>query len=176
MTVSALLASSVRDKDGNAAALMVVEMASWAKLKGMTLPEFLDSIYRDYGYFLESLLNIVLEGASGAAQIKRILASLRENPPTEILGSKVVDFKDFGRDVIKDCDGDLIPKEDFYFFTLENGMRIAVRGSGTEPKIKFYIFATSAKSDLAEAKADAAAAVEAAKSFLKDEAMRRAND
>lgn len=170
-----LHSDSVRDKDGNAAALMVVEMASWAKLKGMTLPEFLDSIYRDYGYFLESLLNIVLEGAAGAAQIKRILASLRENPPTEVLGSKVVDFKDFGRDVIKDCDGDLIPKEDFYFFTLENGMRIAVRGSGTEPKIKFYIFATSPKTDLAEAKADAAAAVEAAKAFLKDEAMRRAN-
>lgn len=169
-----LHSDSVRDKDGNAAALMVVEMASWAKLKGMTLPEFLDSIYRDYGYYLESLLNVVLEGAAGAAQIKRILASLRENPPKEILGSKVVDFKDFGRDLIKDCDGDVIPKEDFYFFTLENGMKIAVRGSGTEPKIKFYIFATSAKTDLAEAKAEAAKAVEAAKAFLLEDAMTRA--
>lgn len=170
-----LHSDSVRDKDGNAAALMVVEMASWVKAKGMTLPEYLDSIYRDYGYFQESLLNIVLEGAKGAAQIKRILASLRENPPQEVLGKKVVSFLDFGRDEIKDCDGDIIPKEDFYFFTLEDGMKIAVRGSGTEPKIKFYLFATSSNPDLAAAKADAAAAIDAAKAFLQEEAMKRAD-
>ena len=169
-----LHSDSVRDKDGNAAALMVVEMAAWVKAKGMTLPEYLDSIYRDYGYFRESLLNIVLEGAKGAAQIKRILASLRENPPAEVLGKKVVSFLDFGRDEIKDCDGDIIPKEDFYFFTLEDGMKIAVRGSGTEPKIKFYLFATSNNPDLAAAKADAEAAIEAAKAFLQEEAMKRA--
>lgn len=169
-----LHSDSVRDKDGNAAALMVVEMAAWVKAKGMTLPEYLDSIYRDYGYFRESLLNIVLEGAKGAAQIKRILASLRENPPAEVLGKKVVSFLDFGRDEIKDCDGDIIPKEDFYFFTLEDGMKIAVRGSGTEPKIKFYLFATSNNPDLAAAKAAAEAAIEAAKAFLQEEAMKRA--
>lgn len=164
----------VRDKDGNAAVLMIVEMAAWVKSRGLNIAEFLDSIYRKYGCCSESLLNVVLEGAAGAAQIKKILASLRSNPPTEILGAKVTDFKDFGRDTIKDCDGDIIPKEDFYFFTLENGMRIAVRGSGTEPKCKFYIFATSRKTDLAEAKAETAAAIEAAKAFLKEEAARRA--
>lgn len=165
---------SVRDKDGNAAVLMIVEMASWAKSRGLNVAEFLDSIYQKYGCCSESLLNVVLEGAAGAAQIKKILASLRSNPPKEILGAKVTDLKDFGRDTITDCDGDVIPKEDFYFFTLENGMRIAVRGSGTEPKCKFYIFATSKKTDLAEAKAETAAAIEAAKTFLKEEAARRA--
>lgn len=164
----------VRDKDGNAAVLMIIEMAAWAKAKGMNIAEYLDSIYKKYGCYLESLLNIVLEGARGAAQIKQILTSLRENPPKEILGSKVVDFKDFGRDEIKDCDGDIIPKEDFYFFSLENGMKIAVRGSGTEPKCKFYIFATSKKQDLAEAKAEAAQSIEAVKAFLKEDAMARA--
>lgn len=165
----------VRDKDGNAAVLMIVEMAAWAKSKGMNVAEYLDSIYEKYGCCLESLLNVVLEGAAGAAQIKKILASLRENPPKEMLGGKVVEFRDFGRDVVRDCDGDVIPKEDFYFFTLENGMKIAVRGSGTEPKCKFYIFASSRKADLAEAKAEAAAAIDAAKKFLFDDAMARAN-
>lgn len=169
-----LHSDSVRDKDGNAAALMIVEMAAWAKDKGMTLPEYLDSIYKDYGYFLESLLNIVLEGAKGAAQIKQILNSLRSDPPKEVLGKKVVEFLDFGRDTIKDCDGDIIPKEDFYFFTLEDGMKIAVRGSGTEPKIKFYIFATSSDPDLAAAKQAAQAQIEAVKAYLQQEAMVRA--
>lgn len=169
-----LHSDSVRDKDANAAVLMLVEMAAWAKSKGMTIAEFLDSIYRDYGYFSESLLNIVLEGAKGAGQIKQILASLRQDPPKEILGVPVVSFLDFGRDTIKDCDGDIIPKEDFYFFTLENGMKIAVRGSGTEPKIKFYIFATSAEKDLDAAKTAATKSIESIKAFLNADALRRA--
>lgn len=164
----------VRDKDGNAAVLMIVEMAAWAKSKGLDIASFLDSIYKKYGCYAESLLNVVLEGAAGAAQIKKILNSLRENPPKEILGNKVVDFKDFGRDTVRDCDGDIVPKEDFYFFTLENGTKIAVRGSGTEPKCKFYIFATSSNPDLAEAKKETAAAIDATKAFLKEEAARRA--
>ncbi len=169
-----LHSDSVRDKDANGAVLMVVEMASWVKSKGMTIPEFLDSIYKKYGYFSESLLNIVLEGAKGAGQIKQILSSLRANPPAEILGKKVVSFMDFGRDEIKDSDGDTIPKEDFYFFALDNGMRIAVRGSGTEPKIKFYIFATTTEPDLNKAKAEAAAAIEDMKKFLHADALLRA--
>lgn len=164
----------VRDKDGNAAVLMIIEMASWAKSKGLDIASYLDSIYKKYGCFAESLLNVVLEGAAGAAQIKKILNSLRENPPKEILGARVVEFKDFGRDTVRDCDGDIVPKEDFYFFTLENGMKIAVRGSGTEPKCKFYIFATSKNPDLAAAKKETAAAIDAAKAFLKEDAARRA--
>lgn len=171
-----LHSDSVRDKDANAAVLMVVEMAAWAKSKGMTLAEYLDSIYKDYGYYLESLLNIVLEGAKGAGQIKQILMSLRADPPKSILGVPVVEFLDFGRDTIKDCDGEIIPKEDFYFFTLENGMKIAVRGSGTEPKIKFYIFGTSSASDLAQAKAEVSAQIDAMKVFLKEDALKRAGE
>ncbi len=152
---------------------MLVEMAAWLKSKKMSVPEYLDSIYKKYGYFSESLLNIVLEGAKGAAQIKQILNSLRKNPPKEILGNAVVSFLDFGRDEIKDSDGDVIPKEDFYFFTLGNGMKVAVRGSGTEPKIKFYIFATSSESDLAKAKLDAAKSIEEVKAFLNKDALIR---
>ncbi len=169
-----LHSDSVRDKDANAAVLMVVEMASWVKSKGMTIPEFLDSIYKKYGYFSESLLNIVREGAKGAEEIKRILASLRANPPKEILGKKVTSFMDFGNDVIKDCDGDVIPKENFYIFSLEGGMRTAVRGSGTEPKIKFYIFASSTSADLEKAKSEAKSAIEEMKKFLQADAEVRA--
>lgn len=170
-----LCSDSVRDKDGNAAVLMIVEMASWLKSRGLNIAEFLDSIYSKYGCCTESLLNVILEGAAGAAQIKKILSSLRQNPIRELLGAKLVDFKDFGRDTIKDCDGDIIPKEDFYFFSFENGMRVAVRGSGTEPKCKFYVFATSKNKDLTAAKAENDAAINAAKDFLKTEAARRAN-
>ncbi|MDR2981415.1 MAG: phospho-sugar mutase, partial [Puniceicoccales bacterium] len=83
----------VRDKDGNAAALMITELAAWLKEKQITFSEYLDQIYLRYGFYAEDLLNIVMEGASGAAKIKSILESLRANPPTEVDGAKVSLFQ-----------------------------------------------------------------------------------
>ncbi len=168
----------VRDKDGNMAALMIVELAGHLKAKGLTFGEYLDSIYAKYGFCDESLLNLTLEGAAGAAQIRNILESLRSNPPAEVDGARVAEFLDFGAKDIRDDDGDLVPKENFYFFTLADGRRFAVRGSGTEPKIKYYIFASSPKpadaDALAQAKIAAAKAIGSLKTWLEADALRRA--
>ena len=132
---------SVRDKDANAAVIMFSEMLAYLKSKSMTVDEYLDSIYVKCGYYLEDLRSIYREGAAGSAQIQAFLTMLDENPLTEIAGVKVAKSINFNRDEIFDADGVKIPREKFFFYTLENGYSFAVRGSGTEPKIKFYAFA-----------------------------------
>ncbi|MGE9297255.1 MAG: phospho-sugar mutase, partial [Puniceicoccales bacterium] len=143
-----LASDRVRDKDANAACLMICELCAYLKKSGQTFQEYLDAIHLQYGYHLESLINIHFEGASGAQAIKNIIESLRNDPPKEIGGIAVQEMIDFGKDDLKDADNKPIPKENFYFLTLENGYKIAARGSGTEPKIKFYCFA---KDDVASA-------------------------
>lgn len=176
-----LAVDTVRDKDGNAAAIMICELASRLTRDGMTFGEYLDSIYKKYGFCDESLLNLTMEGASGSAQIQNILKSLRANPPAEVDGVKVAEFLDFGgaKDIV-DVDGDIVPKENFYFFTLADGRRFAVRGSGTEPKIKYYIFASSPKpadeTALAAAKAAAAKSIASLKTWLEADAHKRAGN
>ncbi len=136
-----LASDRVRDKDANAAILMFAEVAAWLKDAGRTFIDYLDEIYLRYGYYLESLVNIYYEGAAGSEKIRRILESYRESPPATLAGFAVTDFKDFGKETFEDADGKEIPKQDFYFLDLDNGYQFAVRGSGTEPKIKFYLFA-----------------------------------
>ena len=131
----------VRDKDANAAVIMFCEMLGYLKSKGMTVDEYLDKIYLKCGYYLESLRSVYREGASGAKQIQDFLAKLGESPLESVGGVKVAKSVNFAKDVIFDADGIRIPPEKFYFYTLENGYSFAVRGSGTEPKIKFYAFA-----------------------------------
>jgi len=140
----------VRDKDGNSACLIFCELAASLKKEGRTLLNYLDSIYLKYGYYLESLGQIYYEGASGSVKIKNILASYRENPPKSFDGNDVTKFTDYGRETIKDADGKLIPSQDLYFVELANGYSYAVRGSGTEPKIKFYLFARENVSEISE--------------------------
>jgi phosphoglucomutase len=130
----------VRDKDGNAAVLMFAEAASWAKSKGQTLVDYLDAIYRACGFYIEKLGTLTFEGAQGAQQIARLLASFRAEPPAEYQGQKVTKVDDFGLQEFADADGKKIPKEILLIFHLADGGRVAVRGSGTEPKIKFYFF------------------------------------
>ncbi|MFW5882880.1 MAG: phospho-sugar mutase [Verrucomicrobiota bacterium] len=130
----------VRDKDANAAAIMFCEMLAWLESEDMTVLDFLDSLYLEHGYYLEDLANIYYEGASGSAKIKRIIDSYRENPPKELGGMRVSGFTDFGEQDLHDADGKPIPKENFYFLDLGGNYKYAVRGSGTEPKIKFYLF------------------------------------
>jgi phosphoglucomutase len=134
-------ADFVRDKDGNAAAIMFCEMAAYAKSRGRTVDQLLDEGFAGLGYFDEKNASIYFEGAQGADKIARLLESYVKRPPTEIAGSKVTGITDFEKDTIRDVEGDVIPKQKMSIFELEDKTRIAVRGSGTEPKIKYYIFA-----------------------------------
>jgi phosphoglucomutase len=144
----------VRDKDANAAVLMFAEVAAWASSRGQSLLDYLDAIYRACGFYSEKLGQLTFEGAAGAAQIQKLLASYRAQPPQSFQGQNVVHTQDFGKEDLRDADGKIIPKETMLMFHLAEGSRMAVRGSGTEPKIKFYFFARAAVgTDLAATKA-----------------------
>lgn len=130
----------IRDKDANSATVMFCEVAAYAKSRGITLDVLLDEIYAEFGYYLEQGTNLVFEGAEGADKIKRLAASYAANPPKTLDGSAVTGITNFGTEEIRDVEGDLIPKEAMLIFALADGRRVAVRPSGTEPKIKFYLF------------------------------------
>ncbi len=133
-------ADFVRDKDANMATIMFCEVAAYATSRGLTLPELLDAIYAEFGYFEEKNGAMVFEGADGAEKIKRLLASYEAKPPHEMSGIAVSGVRDFEKETIHDVEGDVIPKEKMLIFELADKTRIAVRGSGTEPKIKYYLF------------------------------------
>jgi phosphoglucomutase len=141
---------TVRDKDGNAACLMFAEVCAWVKSRGLTVPEYLDELFLRYGFYLEGVINIYYEGATGNAKIKRILETYRANPPKNFSDVRVVKFQDFGRERFLDADGEAIPSQDLYVVTLSNGYSFAARGSGTEPKMKFYLFANEKVASAAE--------------------------
>jgi phosphoglucomutase len=144
---------AVRDKDANGATLMFAEVAAYAKSVGKTLPELLDDLFAEFGYYLEIGKSLTMEGADGAAKIQALAGSYAANPPEVIDGSEVTRFRDFAAQDIYDQEGDLLPKEKMLFFDLADGRSFAVRPSGTEPKIKFYLYGKSpAGGDLAAAK------------------------
>lgn len=130
-----------RDKDGNGAVVMFAELAAYAASRAMNVAALLDEIYSIIGFFLEVNKSKVFEGASGAAQIARLADSYAASPPKEVDGSAVVRVRDFRKDEIRDEEGDLVPKEKMIFIDLADGRSFAVRPSGTEPKIKYYMFA-----------------------------------
>ncbi len=170
----------VHDKDGNSAAVMIAEVAAYAKSKGLTLIELLDQIYCEYGYYLERGESLTMEGAEGAAQIKKLVDSYAAKPPVEIDGAKVVSTVDFATAVIHDVEGDRIPAEAMLMITLADHRRIAVRPSGTEPKIKYYMFGakkTDGKpftpEELATAKPQVADALDRLWKWLKADAAER---
>lgn len=145
---------AIRDKDANGAALMFAEVAAYAKSVGKTLPELMDDIYTEFGYYLEVGKSLVMEGADGAVKIQALARSYAENPPKVVDGSAVLRVRDFASQELFDQEGDLLPKEKMLFVDLEDGRSFAVRPSGTEPKIKYYLFGKQAPGgDLAEAKA-----------------------
>src|SRR5213596_3769697 len=134
-------ADFVRDKDGNGAVIMFCEVAAYAKSRGQTVDELLDEIFAIFGYFAEKNASLVFEGAEGANKIARLAESYSTYPFFEVLGSMVTSIKNFETQTIRDIEGDEIPKEKMSIFELEDRTRIAVRPSGTEPKIKYYLFA-----------------------------------
>ena len=130
----------VRDKDANAAVLMCAETAAYAASQGRTLLDYLDDLYLKYGYYSEKLGTLTFEGAEGAAKIQRLLESYKKDTPREWGGRKVEGMQNFAGESILDVDGKEIPRELMLLFRLEGGFRVAVRASGTEPKIKYYFF------------------------------------
>jgi phosphoglucomutase len=134
-------ADFVRDKDGNGAVIMFCEVAAYAKSRGQTVDQLLDEIYSQFGYFAEKTSSLVFEGAEGANKIASLMKSYAADPVREILGLRVANIRNFETDAIRDVEGDLIPTTNMLMFDLEDGTRIAVRPSGTEPKIKYYLFA-----------------------------------
>lgn len=133
----------VRDKDAVASCALVAETAAWAKSHGKSLYEQLLEIYLQYGFFKEKLVNIVRKGKEGADEIKAMMAGFRNNPPREINNSKVIKIDDYQEltsfDIIAGTKRKIdLSKSDVLQFFLEDGSKISVRPSGTEPKIKFY--------------------------------------
>jgi len=135
---------AVRDKDANGATLMFAEVAAYAKSLGKTIPALLDEVYAEFGYYLEVGKSLVMEGADGAAKIQALANSYADAPPTEVDGTAVIRVRDFAKHDLYDQEGDPLPKEKMLFVDLEDGRSFAVRPSGTEPKIKFYLFGKSA--------------------------------
>ncbi len=130
----------VRDKDGNAAAVVFAEVAAFAKSRGLTLDALLDEIYAEYGFYFEKNGNLTFEGAEGAAKIAQLVASYATQQPTTADGAAVSSVRNFAQQDFTDVEGDKIPKEKMLMIDLADGRRFAVRPSGTEPKIKFYLF------------------------------------
>ncbi len=164
----------VRDKDANGAAVMFAEVAAYAKSVGLTLPGLLDQIYEQFGYFLEIGKSLVMEGADGAAKIAALAASYAANPPDQCDGSAVVRVRDFASQDLYDDEGDALPKEKMLFVDLADGRRFAVRPSGTEPKIKFYLFGrSSAETPLVDAKSAVKASLESLWQWIEVDAAKR---
>jgi len=157
-----------RDKDANGATVMFCEVAAYAKARGITLDVLLDEIYAEFGFYLEQNGNLVFEGAEGAAKIKRLADSYATQAPTTLDGTAVTSVINYATQEIFDIEGDLIPKEAMLIMTLADGRRVAVRPSGTEPKIKFYLFGrrepapgkTFSREELASIKADVRASLD----------------
>lgn len=150
-----------RDKDGNGAVVMFAELAAYAASLGLTVAGLLDQVYAEVGYFLERNESKVFEGATGAAQITKLADSYGSNPPKEVDGSAVVNVRDFRKDEIKDEEGDVVLKEKMLFVDLADGRSFAVRPSGTEPKIKYYMFGRSVPAAGQKLSADELAAAKA---------------
>lgn len=167
----------IRDKDANAAAILFAEMAANYKSENLTVMEALDGLYLEHGFFAEKMINIYYEGAIGAQKIANILKSYRENPPKNFGEINVNAVKDFGVSDIYDEDGKMIPKQDFFFLECSHGYSFAVRGSGTEPKIKFYVFGQKALSEnhaLPEIKSELGSAMKEFMELIEADAHTRA--
>jgi len=164
----------VRDKDGNGAAVMFAEVAAYAKSVGKTLADLLDDIFRDFGYHEERGKSLVMEGADGAAKIQALANSYSLNPPLEVDGSAVSRIRDFATQDLFDDEGDALPKEKMLFVDLADGRAFAVRPSGTEPKIKFYLYAKAApSSDLDGARTKVASSLDTLWTTIEADAKAR---
>ncbi|MEO0454553.1 MAG: phospho-sugar mutase [Verrucomicrobiota bacterium] len=168
-----------RDKDANAAVLMLVEVAAWLSLDGRSLIDYLDSIYIQFGYYRERLGTLTFEGAEGAAKIKSLLQSYESNPPAKWGEKSVEKIQNFNIEDLQDVDGKEIPKQLMLMFYLSDGFRVAVRASGTEPKIKYYFFGRSNAADpeaLSVEKSDLGALLDELWSYTQQDVKERVGE
>jgi phosphoglucomutase len=155
----------VRDKDAVSACMLLAEIAAWCADNGKTLYEMLQDIYVEYGFSKETGISVVKEGKSGAEEIEAMMKNFRENPMEELAGSKVIFIKDFakltGKDVLENESVTLnMPTtSNVLQYFAEDGTKVSIRPSGTEPKIKFYIEVTGKVNNLEEVAAAETAAI-----------------
>lgn len=138
-----LVGTHARDKDGIVAVMATCEAAAYYKSKGISALEQMENIYKKYGYYKEGQIALTFKGIEGAEKMKDMMEKLRNNPPTELAGLKVLEFRDYQENIIKNiATGETketgLPKSNVLYFDLENSSWCCVRPSGTEPKIKFY--------------------------------------
>lgn len=158
-----LRGAHARDKDAVVASMLICEMAAYYKRKGMSLYDFMQSIYKKYGMYLNTLLNFNFEGAAGMQKMQDMMTSLRNNPPKEIAGERVRLISDYETSVTKDtATGEetpiTLPKSNVLSYRLDGATGVIVRPSGTEPKIKIYVTSVADTRENAQAKADQIAA------------------
>ena len=139
-----LVGEYARDKDGIGAVMAFCEAAAFYKKQGYTLWDQMNNIYKKYGYYKEHTIAITREGIKGAEEIKQMMESIRNNPPTKLGDYEVVEFRDYKKEEVKNLKtGETrktdLPNSNVLYFDMENSAWCAVRPSGTEPKIKFYI-------------------------------------
>ena len=138
-----LVGDFVRDKDAIITCFMLAEATAWAAEQGKTLYQLLKEIYKEFGVYREKLVSLTKKGISGIEEIKQMMFNLRNNPPKNLLGSRVSEIRDYKLGVSKDINFGVetiinLPKSDVLQFFTEDGIKVSVRPSGTEPKIKFY--------------------------------------
>ncbi|MGL5919003.1 MAG: phospho-sugar mutase, partial [Bacteroidales bacterium] len=155
-----------RDKDAVSSCALMAEIAAWAKDNGKSMFEMIQDIYLEYGFRKEKGISVVKKGKSGAEEIQKMMKNFRENPMKEVAGSKVILIKDFstlkGQDLIENetFTLDMPTTSDVLQYFTEDGTKVSIRPSGTEPKIKFYIevagvLPSRAEYDAVNEKADA---------------------
>ena len=151
-----LIKPFVRDKDAIQAVLVVAELAAYYRSRGLTLADGIEEIYKEYGYYAEKTISVTLSGVDGAEQIKAIMAKFRNNAPKEWNATEITVVEDFKAQTSTAADGTVInlttPPSDVLKYTLADGSWIAVRPSGTEPKIKFYIAVVGGSNEDSQAK------------------------
>ena len=151
-----LIKPFVRDKDAIQAVLVVAELAAYYRSRGLTLADGIEEIYKEYGYFAEKTISVTLSGVDGAEQIKAIMAKFRDNGPKEFNATAISITEDFKAQTSTAADGTVTalttPPSDVLKYTLADGSWLAVRPSGTEPKIKFYIAVVGDSNEDAQAK------------------------
>ena len=138
-----LVGDFVRDKDAIITCFMLAEATSWAAEQGKTLYQVLKDIYAEFGVYREKLVSLTKKGISGNEEIKQMMLGFRQDPPKTLLGSRITEIRDYKLGISKDLNFGVdtvinLPKSDVLQFFTEDGIKISVRPSGTEPKIKFY--------------------------------------
>ena len=137
-----LTGSYVRDKDAVDGSLMIADMTAYYRKRGLSLLDVLDGLYKEYGYFFNTLHSYEFEGEAGFAKMKAMTEKLRNTPPSAFAGSRVIIRNDYLNSISTDKDGNEkkidLPVSDVMKFITESGISVVVRPSGTEPKLKIY--------------------------------------